>query len=242
MERAADRDQDIERLEVVSGPSAAAFGANAFLGVVNIITRDPATESRFEAISNVGMTGIRDGVLRIAGNDGDLRYRLTVGQRADRGLESYPDDRRGTFVNLRNPLPSGRAGRAAPANRLHRRHDQNGAYSDEPNPVNGPRDGNYDQGHGAVAMDPCAGRGRRILGAAFPFRTQPPGSSAVFADPASAVRYVALSLSFDYSYRRDDLEMQRTLVSARPCVAFGACRGREDSTQSRVCISRRVPP
>ncbi len=34
--------------------------------------------------------------------DGGLRYRLTVGQRADRGLDSYPDDRRGTFVNLRS--------------------------------------------------------------------------------------------------------------------------------------------
>lgn len=33
---------DIERVEVVRGPSAASFGANSFLGVINIVTRDPA--------------------------------------------------------------------------------------------------------------------------------------------------------------------------------------------------------
>jgi iron complex outermembrane receptor protein len=32
--------EDVDRIEVVSGPGAALFGANAFVGVVNIITRD----------------------------------------------------------------------------------------------------------------------------------------------------------------------------------------------------------
>lgn len=33
--------EDIERIEVTRGPDSAAYGANAFLGVINIITRDP---------------------------------------------------------------------------------------------------------------------------------------------------------------------------------------------------------
>ena len=32
--------QSIERIEIVRGPGSALYGANAFLGVVNIITKD----------------------------------------------------------------------------------------------------------------------------------------------------------------------------------------------------------
>jgi iron complex outermembrane receptor protein len=32
---------DIDRIEVIRGPNAASYGSNAFLGVINIITRDP---------------------------------------------------------------------------------------------------------------------------------------------------------------------------------------------------------
>jgi iron complex outermembrane receptor protein len=32
--------EDVERIEVVSGPGAALFGANAFVGVINVITKD----------------------------------------------------------------------------------------------------------------------------------------------------------------------------------------------------------
>lgn len=226
--------EDIERLEVVSGPSAAAFGANAFLGVVNIITRDPATESRFEAISNVGMTGIRDGVLRIAGNDGDLRYRLTVGQRADRGLESYPDDRRGTFVNLRSHYRLGGQDELRLQAAYIGGMTQNGAYSDEPNPVNGPRDGNYDQG--MVQL-----RWTRVQGADEEFWVQLFHSershreaqpySLILPRPFGTWRY---PLSFDYSYRRDDLEMQRTHRFSPTLRGVWGLQGREDSTQSRV--------
>jgi len=33
---------DVERIEVVRGPDAATYGANAFLAVINIITKDPS--------------------------------------------------------------------------------------------------------------------------------------------------------------------------------------------------------
>jgi len=94
--------EDIERVEVVRGPNAATFGANSFLGVINIITRDPATEHGVEAVANIGENGIRDALVRYAANSGDLRYRITAGHRADEGLDSHPDTRRSNFMNLRS--------------------------------------------------------------------------------------------------------------------------------------------
>lgn len=92
---------DIERLEVVRGPNAATFGANSFLGVVNIITRDPAVERGGKLIANVGENGIRDSLVRYATGTDEVRYRFTAGQRSDRGLDSWPDTRRLNIFNLR---------------------------------------------------------------------------------------------------------------------------------------------
>jgi iron complex outermembrane recepter protein len=94
--------EDIERIEVVRGPNAATFGANSFLGVINIITRDPATEIGTEAAANIGENGIGDVLVRHAASSGDLRYRVTAGQRSDQGLDSHPDSRRSNFMNLRS--------------------------------------------------------------------------------------------------------------------------------------------
>lgn len=38
--------QDIKRIEVIRGPGSALYGANAFAGVVNIITKDPKGKTR----------------------------------------------------------------------------------------------------------------------------------------------------------------------------------------------------
>jgi len=35
--------EDIERIEVVRGPDAAVYGANAFFAIINIISKDPST-------------------------------------------------------------------------------------------------------------------------------------------------------------------------------------------------------
>ncbi|MBU1235350.1 MAG: TonB-dependent receptor [Gammaproteobacteria bacterium] len=94
--------EDVERIEVVRGPNAATFGANSFLGVVNIITRDPAVEHGAELVANVGENGIRDTYARFAASNENWRYRLTAGQRADQGLDSLPDSRRINFANLRS--------------------------------------------------------------------------------------------------------------------------------------------
>jgi len=48
---------DIERVEVIRGPNSPAYGANAFLGTVNIITREPLSEQGSSAVVRAGGFG-----------------------------------------------------------------------------------------------------------------------------------------------------------------------------------------
>ncbi|HQR02969.1 MAG: TonB-dependent receptor [Proteobacteria bacterium] len=92
---------DIERIEVIRGPNAALFGPNAFLGVVNIITREPLTDDGPQLSLAAGGGGIADAAVRYAGGDGPWRYRLAAGQRADNGFDSRPDTERFVYANFR---------------------------------------------------------------------------------------------------------------------------------------------
>jgi len=69
---------DIERIEVVRGPNAATYGANAFLAVINIITKDPSQTPGGFASVQVGEQGMAGLTLRKGGEAGALRYRLTL--------------------------------------------------------------------------------------------------------------------------------------------------------------------
>jgi len=68
---------DVERIEVVRGPDAATYGANAFLAVINIITKDPSQTLGGFASVQYGEQGMSGVTLRQGGEQGDLRYRMT---------------------------------------------------------------------------------------------------------------------------------------------------------------------
>ncbi len=95
--------EDIERIEVVRGPNGASFGANAFVGMVNIITRE--TAGRGTSVSmNSGSNGIADWNVQHSGSEQNWRYRVSVGQRADHGFAALSDDSRTSYLNLRSDL------------------------------------------------------------------------------------------------------------------------------------------
>lgn len=80
--------EDIERIEVVRGSNTVSYGANAFLGVINIITVDPALVRGASVAVNRGNQKVRDHTLRAGralGEHGNLR--LTYQQLSDDGLD-----------------------------------------------------------------------------------------------------------------------------------------------------------
>lgn len=81
--------EDIERIEVVRGPSAATYGANSFLGVINIVTRDPATVQGWMASLSGGKQG-GDATLRYGGKSERMDYRVTMQLRGDNGYTINP--------------------------------------------------------------------------------------------------------------------------------------------------------
>ncbi len=67
--------EDVDRIEVISGPGAALWGANAVNGVINIITRKAADTQGLYAGADQGVQQRALG-LRYGGQAGDLSYRL----------------------------------------------------------------------------------------------------------------------------------------------------------------------
>lgn len=87
------RVDDVDHIEVVRGPNGAAYGANAFQGVINIITRAPATEEGLTLISRFGDFGLTDNGFRINGASGQaLDWRLSASRRAATTFKSHRDE------------------------------------------------------------------------------------------------------------------------------------------------------
>ncbi|EIF41418.1 TonB-dependent receptor plug [gamma proteobacterium BDW918] len=79
--------EDIERIEVVRGPATASYGANAFLGVINIITRHPADIDHLEASIERGSEHTENYRLSHAGEYLGGHYRVSVASRHDDGFD-----------------------------------------------------------------------------------------------------------------------------------------------------------
>lgn len=70
--------EDIERIEVVRGPGSALYGADAFNGVINIITKQPGEGgSGFNV--GYGSDNTTHGTAWASGRDKETAYRLSVG-------------------------------------------------------------------------------------------------------------------------------------------------------------------
>jgi iron complex outermembrane receptor protein len=99
--------EDIERIEVYRGSNSAAYGARAFLGSINIVTRDLVDTQGALAQVSRGGNGIEDQMLRLGWGDERARFRLSADGRNDDGLDGTSGASRVQRVNLRADLRAG---------------------------------------------------------------------------------------------------------------------------------------
>jgi len=83
--------EGVERIEYVPGPGASIYGNNAFLGVVNVITRDAAAQSGFDASVEAGNAGWRRARVGMAGADAGRDWLVSLSHSRRDGISPYSD-------------------------------------------------------------------------------------------------------------------------------------------------------
>lgn len=99
--------EDIERIEVVRGPNAASFGANAFTGIINIITRHPDDVAGRMLHLASGDHAHREAWFRWAGRSENASHRITLGERWDAGMTYQHDDENSLMLSYRGEFDLG---------------------------------------------------------------------------------------------------------------------------------------
>lgn len=96
---------DIEKIEVIRGPNSAAYGANAFLAIINISTRDAAEDpgGRVRYTGSGGSnSGIEDFYASFGGNLDKFDWRLSAGKQGDAGFRNEFDSEHANRINWRS--------------------------------------------------------------------------------------------------------------------------------------------
>jgi iron complex outermembrane receptor protein len=89
--------EDVERIEVIRGPNGVSYGANSFLGVINIITYHPADSKGTTVKAVAGEGGYGKYLLRHADTLGDLNLGATVEYFKEDSNKYFADGMDGAF-------------------------------------------------------------------------------------------------------------------------------------------------
>lgn len=92
---------DIERIEVIRGPSSASYGPNAMTGVISIITRHAALDKGLKLKVNQGVNGRSEQYATMGNSNGNFDYKLSLGARKDDGFKQRHDSKELTIANFR---------------------------------------------------------------------------------------------------------------------------------------------
>lgn len=195
---------DIERIEVVRGSDAAAYGSNAFLGIVNILTRDTAGKPGAAARVTAGHRGIGDVSGQALLRAGPLGLRITAAHQRDDGFSGLHDARHMNALNLRGDLHStGKSELTVHAGLLDGRRDI--GYPNTPFDSNAERELEYRDAHVHL-------RWRRALAAdnelsfAWSYNREYTRERWTASVPAQPVIYIPIDA--DRHQRRSNFELQ----------------------------------
>ena len=83
----------VERIEIVRGPASSLYGNNAFMGMVNVVTKDPApTALAGEAVTTAGSNGLAELGGQVGGTLGTTRWQVLASSMNRTGSETtYPE-------------------------------------------------------------------------------------------------------------------------------------------------------
>jgi len=102
--------EDIKRIEVVRGPNAASYGANAFQAVINILTKHPADTYGSTVSLQGGNNGEENVYLKQGGRLGSSDYRVSFSKKNTDGFEVENDSRMSQFVDFEHYYQGANAG------------------------------------------------------------------------------------------------------------------------------------
>lgn len=99
--------EDVERIEVIRGPNAAVYGANSYLGVINILTKHPEDSQDTQVSWRKGNKGVQDVYFRHGLSFESTSLRLSGSVKADEGFDgkestgsdALRDGRKHGFIN-----------------------------------------------------------------------------------------------------------------------------------------------
>ncbi|QQD23472.1 TonB-dependent receptor plug domain-containing protein [Venatoribacter cucullus] len=100
--------EDIQRIEITRGPSSATYGANAFMAVINIISKAPEDTLGTRLRYRGGNQSVQDALISHSAMTGSGSYRLTGAYYADDGFDGefaedgddqWNDDNRQQFMS-----------------------------------------------------------------------------------------------------------------------------------------------
>lgn len=79
---------EVDHIEIIRGSNAPAYGSNAFLGAINIVTLKPQQESGLHQRFTVGDQQTREGHIRYSAHHQNLAYRVSVNYQSNEGFPS----------------------------------------------------------------------------------------------------------------------------------------------------------
>lgn len=235
---------DIERIEVVRGSNSAAYGSNAFLGVVNVVTRPAAVTQGAGVRVDQGGDGVEDRYARLGLRLGEGFARLSAEQSHDNGVRNVNDSRRNGRVNLQADMPVGLADEfqfQAGMVELALDAGQTGNSRDLPRVIDAGKD------FVSVAWKHQAGSGG---GTSLRYTRSRERYSDVFtaSDPALDALAARLGLQSPYPVpidqkihtTREELEFQDTALPARDTRLLWGAGARYDRVQGEQLYSTRA--